>query len=159
MHGRDRGQRALGSGGTEHELVHPLLEEDFPDVPAWFNEGFASLLEQSAYDEDDSMRGLVNWRLPGLQRMLKKTKRPVLKRVMRSTSKEFYGDPAGYGVARYLCLYLQEKGKLKKFYPAFRDGFDKDPSGITQMEKVLGMSLKKIEPRWRAWVKRLRWEN
>jgi len=38
---------STGTGTLAHELVHPLLSEDFPGVPSWFNEGFASLFEQS----------------------------------------------------------------------------------------------------------------
>ena len=34
---------STGTGTLAHELVHPLLAEDFPGVPSWFNEGFASL--------------------------------------------------------------------------------------------------------------------
>src|SRR5438552_76570 len=38
---------STGTGTLAHELVHPLLAEDFPAVPSWFNEGFASLFEPS----------------------------------------------------------------------------------------------------------------
>ena len=30
-----------------HEMVHPFMDADFPACPAWFNEGLASLYEQS----------------------------------------------------------------------------------------------------------------
>ena len=35
-----------GPGTLSHELVHPYMEANFPNVPAWFNEGLASLYEQ-----------------------------------------------------------------------------------------------------------------
>ena len=56
---------ATGTGTLAHELVHPLLAEDFPNVSSWFNEGFASLYEQSG-SRGSRMMGFVNWRLPGL---------------------------------------------------------------------------------------------
>ena len=30
-------------GNLRHELVHPLLGDDYPAIPAWLNEGIASL--------------------------------------------------------------------------------------------------------------------
>src|SRR5215470_3974754 len=30
-------------GNLRHELVHPLLGDDFPHIPAWLNEGIAAL--------------------------------------------------------------------------------------------------------------------
>ena len=35
----------LGVGTLTHELVHPLVESDFPEAPDWINEGIASLFE------------------------------------------------------------------------------------------------------------------
>jgi hypothetical protein len=37
---------STGTGTLVHELTHALIEPDFPGVPSWFNEGFASLFEQ-----------------------------------------------------------------------------------------------------------------
>src|SRR6187455_3229893 len=35
-----------GAGTLSHELVHPFIEVNFPNCPAWFNEGLASLYER-----------------------------------------------------------------------------------------------------------------
>jgi len=45
-----------------HEIVHPFMAANFPDCPAWFNEGLASLYEQSS-ERDGKIIGLTNWRL------------------------------------------------------------------------------------------------
>jgi hypothetical protein len=37
-----------GGGTLVHELVHPFMAANFPQCPAWFNEGLGSLYEQSA---------------------------------------------------------------------------------------------------------------
>ncbi|MCI0443278.1 hypothetical protein L0152_08685, partial [bacterium] len=68
---------ATGSGTLAHELVHPFVESDFPGAASWFNEGFASLYEQSM-ESNGKMMGLVNWRLPALQKAIKNKKCPGL---------------------------------------------------------------------------------
>ncbi len=37
-----------GLGTLTHELVHPIVETDFPKAPDWINEGIASLYEAFA---------------------------------------------------------------------------------------------------------------
>jgi hypothetical protein len=61
---------ATGNGSLLHELTHALVDFDFPNVPDWFNEGLASMHEQSRFRDGPSgpsIEGLVNWRLQGLQ--------------------------------------------------------------------------------------------
>ncbi len=43
---------ATGGGTLTHELTHALVDFDFPEVPAWFNEGLASLHEQCRFRSD-----------------------------------------------------------------------------------------------------------
>src|SRR2546423_171645 len=37
---------STGGGTLVHEIVHPFIEANFPECPAWFNEGLGSLYEQ-----------------------------------------------------------------------------------------------------------------
>src|SRR6266487_4287211 len=37
---------ATGGGTLVHEIVHPFMRANFPECPAWFNEGMGSLYEQ-----------------------------------------------------------------------------------------------------------------
>jgi len=152
---------ATGTGTLAHELVHPLIEEDFAAVPAWFNEGFASLFEQSMYDEDGSIRGLVNWRLRGLQPALRDGSAPKLEEVMSTNRSEFYGSGSGlnYAVARYLCLYLQEQGLLAKYYKAFRENHKDDPSGKAALKQVMGKSPADLQDEWAAWALKLNFDR
>lgn len=149
-----------GTGTLAHELVHPLLAEDFPDVPSWFNEGFASLYEQSAW-RGDRMVGLVNWRLPALQKALRAGTAIPLRELLESTTGRFYGDGCGvnYASARTLCLFLQERRQLPDFYRAFKAGFKDDPSGVAALEKAAGAKLEAFEKTWREWVLQLRAER
>lgn len=152
---------ATGTGTLAHELVHPLLAEDFSDVPSWFNEGFASLYEQSRQNFEGKMEGLVNWRLPALQKAISKNEPVSLQALMSTSTSEFYGDKSGlhYAMARYFCLYLQEKGKLREFYATFLKGSKDDATGIATLEKVMGAKLADFEREWKKWVSALKYED
>lgn len=143
-----------GAGTLSHELVHPYMEANFPDVPAWFNEGVASLYEQPR-ERDGKLVGTTNWRLPGLQRQLRAADSPGLAALLATSTEEFYGaDYDAYAMARFLCQYLQDHGKLHTFYQRFVASDDR--TGKAALEEVLGMSLAELEPRWRTWVLGLR---
>ena len=89
-----------------------------------------SLYEQSG-ERDGHIIGRTNWRLPGLQRAIKAGTVPSFKELTSTTDSEFYGDDKGtnYAQARYLCYYLQEQGKLTRFYHAFVASQRDDPTG------------------------------
>lgn len=145
---------ATGGGTLVHEMVHPMLENDFPGVPSWFNEGLASLFEQCA-ERDGRITGLVNWRLEGLRSALASGRLGSLDALMRTSREQFYGARSGdnYAQARYLLYWLQEQGLLQAYYRRFRDGADRDPTGREALKAVLGEGeLDAIERRWRAFV-------
>lgn len=147
---------ATGSGTLAHELVHPFIESDFPGAPSWFNEGFASLYEQSM-DSGGKMMGLVNWRLPALQKAIRGKHCITLSNFMAETSEKFYEDDSGvsYALARYLCFYLQELGKLEQFYKSYRDKFSADVTGRKMLEQVTGKKLAEFEKSLHSWVLQL----
>ncbi len=149
---------STGTGTLAHELVHPLLAEDFPDVPSWFNEGFASLYEESR-NRNGKLVGVVNWRLPGLQKAIKAGRAIAFKDLTGTTTEQFYGDDRGvnYATARYLCLWLQEQGMLARFYKVFKAGAKDDPTGLAALEKTTGRKLEEIEKAWLPWVAGLKY--
>ena len=61
---------STGGGTLVHEIVHPFMAANFEACPSWFNEGLASLYEQSS-EKDGRIVGLTNWRLRGLQLAIK----------------------------------------------------------------------------------------
>lgn len=148
---------STGTGTLVHEMVHALVEPDFPEIPAWFNEGFASLFEQCRR-EGQEILGLVNWRLPIVQEALRDGTSVPLREVMSSDTNTFYGDGKGvrYAQARYLCLYLQECGLLQAYYKDFRDRFSDDKTGISQLEKTSQQKLEELEADWKKWVAKLK---
>jgi hypothetical protein len=152
-------QRALvmnigtGAGTLVHEMVHALMEPDFPDAPTWFSEGLASLYEQCNYT-GEGLVGLVNWRLPVLREGLKKETALPLDKLVATTRGEFLNRHLGvhYAQARYFCMYLQHRGLLRQFYRDYRDGYAKDPTGAKTLEKLLKKPLPAVEKDWLVWV-------
>jgi len=141
-----------GGGTLVHEMFHALVAEDFPDIPAWVNEGIASLFEQCRVT-DEGLVGLVNWRLPILQQAIREKKLPPLRKMMTLTDLEFYHSRGGnYAAARYFMMYLQKEGLLVAFYKKFRDNFKDDKTGVRFAEEVLGRKLEDVEPVWQKWV-------
>jgi hypothetical protein len=149
-----------GTGTLVHEMTHALVRYDFPDIPSWFNEGLGSLYERCSLN-NKIILGYVNWRLPALQDAIYDKSYKSLSRLVALDWNEFYGkgSDVNYAQARYLCLYLQEKGLLKKFYKSFRDTYNEDNTGKTQLEKVTGKSITKLDEEYVGWVKTLKYEN
>ncbi|MBI5779322.1 MAG: hypothetical protein HZA49_07690 [Planctomycetes bacterium] len=143
-----------GTGTLVHEMVHALIKPDFPDAPAWFNEGLGSLYEQCRIESGGSLRGLINWRYQGLMEGKAENKLRPLKDLLKLTEDEFYGQGKGlnYAQARYFCLYLQEQKVLSKFYKRFRDDFKGDQTGTKFVEQLLNKSIDSIDNDWQKWV-------
>jgi hypothetical protein len=129
---------STGGGTLVHEIVHPFIASNFPDCPSWFNEGLASLYEQSS-ERDGHIIGLTNWRLAGLQKALRNDKVPAFETLCGTTTHEFYDRDSGtnYAQARYLCYYLQERGLLTKYYHAFRKNAGTDGTGYKTLLSIL----------------------
>jgi len=149
---------ATGGGTLVHEIVHPFVESNFPQCPAWFNEGLGSLYEQS-WEVDGKIMGRTNWRLAGLQKAIGNKKVPSFETLCSTTSYEFYREDRGtnYAQARYLCYYLQEHGLLRKFYHQFHADQKQDPTGYKTLQAVLGRKdMDQFKKDWEAWVLKLR---
>lgn len=148
---------ATGGGTLVHEIVHPFIEANFPDSPAWFNEGLGSLYEQSG-TVDGHIYGYTNWRLRGLQNGLRTKIVPTFRAMTSMSNSEFYREETGtnYAQARYLCYYLQEKGLLRKFYKEFVANSKTDPSGYRTLKRVLGeRNMASFQRRWTEFVLKL----
>ena len=83
---------------------------------------------------------------------------PTFKALTDLDSAQFYAVNSGtnYAASRYLLYYLQEHGKLREFYRAFRAAHAKDPTGYATLVATLGVDdMTKFEKRWRAYVAKL----
>lgn len=53
---------SAGYGTLLHEMIHALIEADFPKAPQWLNEGLASLYERTQWTPT-RLNALPNWRM------------------------------------------------------------------------------------------------
>lgn len=148
---------ATGSGTLIHEMTHSLVRYDFPYIPSWFNEGLGSLYERCSLDNGEIL-GHVNWRLPTLINSIKSNSYKSLKKLMSTDDETFYGEESGlnYSQARYFCMYLQEKGVLKKYYKNFRGRFVNGEEGISLAEEILNKSIDEIDEDFKLWAMTLK---
>ena len=151
---------STGGGTLVHELVHPYIESNFPECPAWFNEGLASLYEQCS-DRDGHIWGRTNWRLAGLQATIEAGQLPPFDTLLATTRDEFYEQDPGsnYAQARYLCYHLQEEGKLRAFYRDFCRDVSSDPTGLATLRAHVGADIPAFQRRWERWVLGLRYDG
>ena len=163
---------STGGGTLVHEIVHPFMAANFPadggGCPTWFNEGLASLYEQSV-EKDGHIWGLPNWRLTDLKTNLVGTapagegKPPSFKTLCAMDSTTFYGagKSPNYGTARYLLLYLQEQGVLHQFYKDFVKNQKTDPTGYDTLQKTLAAlgdkDMTAFRKKWETWVMGLKY--
>jgi hypothetical protein len=149
-----------GIGTLTHEIVHPLVEADFPGAPVWIDEGIASLFEAPVLPRPGEIHGAKNWRLPRLRTALasrKERSEARLDALFGMPDDAFRGtdEDLHYAMARYACKWLDDRGKLWDFYRAWRDSVAEDRTGEAAFKAAVGMSPADANDAWTAWVKRL----
>ena len=147
----------LGLGTLTHELVHPLVEADFPDAPTWINEGIASVFEAPVIPRAGEIHGVKNWRHPRLARALtsrNERDRARLDALFGMSDQAFRGDGEDlhYAMARYACQWLDSRGLLWRFYQRWRDSFADDPTGERAFAAVVGTPPREAHAAWAKWV-------
>jgi hypothetical protein len=149
-----------GIGTLTHELVHPIVETDFPDAPQWLNEGLASLYEGFSIPGPGEIRGVKNWRHARLVKALRskgERDKAGLPALFALSDQAFRGpdEALNYATARYLCQWLEQQGKLWTFYQDYRDHYAADPSGAAAFTRATGKTLGEANADWSRWVQRL----
>lgn len=149
----------LGLGTLTHELVHPLVEADFPGAPTWLNEGIASVFEAPVIPKAGEIHGAKNWRHPRLLRALdgpeKATTRLETLFAMSDTTFRGDGEDLHYAMARYTCQWLDQRGRLWAFYQRWRDDAANDPTGEKAFAHVTGQTPGEATGAWSKWVRAL----
>jgi hypothetical protein len=137
-------------GNLRHELVHPLLGDDYPTIPAWLNEGIASLYGSAKLGKH-GFTFLVNYRLKDLQKALKADTLPSLTELANSTPLDMHGPSAMmfYAYSRYVLLFVDKQGKLSELYAELRGAERKKHAAI--LAKYVD------EKAFRAWARKLRY--
>lgn len=149
---------ATGGGVLVHEIVLAYERTNFPRSPLWFQEGLACLFE-AATEKAGHLAGVSDWRLPELQACIRRGKLLSLGALAAATPSTFFGDDEDPGYchaqsqARYLFLYLQEKGRLASFCQAMATRGPEDPDGAKTLQRVLGgEDLAAFQRKWEAFV-------
>lgn len=151
---------APGLPTLTHELVHPIVQSDFPDAPAWINEGLGALFEKPVFPRPGEVHGETNWRLPRLRVALSSQSERAKTRLdalFAMRDEVFHGPQRDlhYAMARYVCQWLDARGQLWAFYGAWRDGVIEDRGGERAFARVVGMTPADANEPWVAWVKGL----
>jgi len=148
----------LGLGTLTHELVHPILENDFPAAPTWIDEGIASLFEAPVMPRPGEIHGAKNWRLPRLRAAFASPTESGIARLdvlFGMSNASFRGDneKLNYALARYVCQWLDGRGELWPFFQRWRDHADSDPTGAQSFRAATGMTPSEANDAWTKWAK------
>lgn len=145
-----------GKGTLVHELIHAYVDENINEAPTWFNEGLASLYERYTVDKGE-IRGRPNWRLPLLQKAIKRKETVPLAALLSLTPEQFQGEGRGlhYAEARYLLYHLQEEGKLIALFQKMRDrSLSEDPLGEKALSALAEEGLETLAEE--AWARAMK---
>jgi hypothetical protein len=147
-----------GIGTLTHELVHPIVEADFPKAPDWINEGIASLYEAFSMPKKGDIRGHKNFRHSTVLTAIQAKKSYASVSALFGMTDEFFRgahEGVNYATARYFCQWMDSQKKLWPFYQAWRDNFAKDPTGEKAFVATMGKKPAELDAAWAQWVKSL----
>lgn len=131
-----------GYGTLLHEMVHALMAADYPDAPAWLNEGLASLYERTQW-RDGKLRGLPNWRMDSMRETHVSTLALLAE---QSSGVELHSrEIAEY---RLLLLFMDQRDLLDDLYRmAKQQGAN---FSLTQAMQTMNLT----EADWRSFLKK-----
>lgn len=155
-------------GTLYHELWHLVVRADIGDIPAWLDEGIASLYSNSYWNKDTLYGNEKNWRTYDLQKKRLQemgVSVPGIKEVVGYNWEQFNGGPqtdlckaaVNYSLTNHLMLYFQQQGLLKKVVQAIRDRGNPDTitgnKNFLLLERISGRDLAGIETDFHSWFK------
>ena len=140
-----------------HEFTHALHAADRAplgqDHAAWFVEGLGVIYETAAMEGDELMPSAQNPRYAVAQAAARRRSLVPLDKLLRMSPQEFLNRPnLTYPQSGVLVFYLRERGVLRKFYDAYKEGFDADPTGGKALEAATGQTLEELEADWVRWL-------
>ncbi len=116
-------------GTIYHELFHLFVRADVGDIPAWLDEGIASLYETSSWKGDSLLGDVANWRTMVVRQFLRTSPNRSLEYIINKNWEGFSINPnndlcdltVNYAYSKHFAIFLQEKNLLSKMLAAFRD--------------------------------------
>jgi len=154
----DRGMGQAGRASVVvRELVNALHAVDMKtrrQVHAvWLVEGLASLFDSARLGAAPTF--LPDGRLGMLQALLTSPRNVTWTQFAKVGEQAFQQNAElTYGYARYVMLFLHQKGLLKKFYDEYTKPAEyvRDAGGLTAIATVSGKTIDEIQGEWRKWV-------
>jgi hypothetical protein len=139
-----------GLGTFAHEIMHPLVERNLTDRPAWAVEGIPTFFEKFyGYWRDNELVvywGFQNpWRIKALGANFA---RLDLQRVLATPS-----GAENESEQRLVSIFLWEQGKFKQFLDAVKT---REKHGYeSYFEAAMGMPIAKVIPLWNEYLNRI----
>jgi hypothetical protein len=158
-------------GTMYHELFHLIIRTDLGDIPAFLDEGLASLYSVSRWENKKLIGDHRPWRLDELREARYATDRylkiPPLEKLINYSWGEFDGQETknvcqvavNYALSNFIMIYLQEKNLLQQMVTAFKNRpfIPADPlktkSNVQLFEEVIKDSLKNFTDKLDTWFK------
>jgi hypothetical protein len=156
-------------GTLYHELFHLVVRTDLGDIPAWLDEGLASLYSTSHWSNDSLLGDKDTWRKEQLQKTylsLTKQAVPSLTQLFSYNWQQFNGGEdinlcqasVNYALSNFLMILFQEQNKLQYIVDVYknrRDPGGKDspaaPGNIEILESALGYSIDSLQAQFTRW--------
>lgn len=145
---------ATGYGTLAHELTHALAHADFLKMPAWFDEGLASLHEECTFSVDGRrLIGQANWRDAVLRSALRRANPPQIEALVTEAFAKREAN-VDYALARNLCRYLQSQNLLGAYYRKCRARIYSDPTGGLSLLEITGCdNFQQLDAAFQAWFR------
>ena len=140
-----------GLGTFAHEIMHPLVERNLRDRPAWAIEGIPTFFEKFyGYWRDDELA--VNWGSQNPWR-IKELGANIARLDLQGILSTTAGARERESEQRLVSIFLWEQGKFKQFLYFIKrrekNGFD------SYFEAAMGMPVERVIPLWQDYLARI----
>jgi hypothetical protein len=160
---------AKHQGTLYHELFHLIIRTDLGDIPAFLDEGLASLYSVSSWNKGKLIGDYRPWRLDELKEARNATDRflqiPSVEKLINFSWDEFDGQETknvcqvavNYALSNFIMIYLQEKKLLQEMVTAFKnrpfvpEDSSKVKSNLQIFEELVNDSIKNFSLKFDEW--------
>ncbi|MEO5570476.1 MAG: hypothetical protein ABIT08_08915 [Bacteroidia bacterium] len=153
-------------GTLYHELFHLVVRAEIGDIPAWLDEGVASIYETSRWKGNNLKGDVYNWRTQVVKNYMEAGAGRSLRYIITQNWDGFKVGPNNdicdiaynYAYSKHFALFLQEKKLLKPVLQAFsnRQNVFTDTANVNEtdfeiLERSMGIKMNEIQNQFNAW--------